>query len=63
MTKAESDFEALKILVAEACRDPANVGWYIGKAYWLGRGSTVDEALQPPVSAAPILKLVGEPDA
>ena len=48
MTKAESDFEAIRALVADARRNPENIGWYVHKAYWLGRGASVDDTFQPP---------------
>ena len=58
MTKAESDFEAIRALVADAHRDPENLGWYLHKSYQLGRGASVDETFQPPPSPERRLRVV-----
>jgi hypothetical protein len=65
MNLDESHFLAIQALVADARSDPANVGWYVYRAYALGRGESIDEALRPPPppreSAG--LRLVGETGA
>ena len=58
MTKAESDVVAIRALVADARRDPENIGWYMNKAYWLGRGASVDKTFQPPPSPERRLRVV-----
>ena len=57
MTHAESDFEAIKVLVASARHDPGNVGWYVQNAYWLGKGAGVDAVLKPPPPPEPKVEL------
>ena len=57
MTKSESDFLAIKALVDGAKRDPANVGWYVARAYWLGKGAGVDAVLKPPPPPEPKVEL------
>ena len=58
MDKAESDFVAIRALVSDAHRDPENIGWYMNKSYWLGRGASVDETFQPPPSPERRLRVV-----
>jgi len=46
MDKSDSDFLCLQELHQRIKGDPANAGWYMHRAYHLGAGSTVDEALE-----------------
>lgn len=58
MDPAISHFLSLELLVAAAQSDPVNVGWYLAKAYWLGRGESVDFVLASPPAKDTGLRLV-----
>lgn len=51
MDKATSDFIALKEIADRMEADPANLGWYMHRAYMLGCGSSIDEVLEMPPKA------------
>jgi hypothetical protein len=61
----DSDFLALQSLVWSAKTRPVNIGWWVAKAYWLGKGEPIDFVMEEPPKTEPdvVLKLVGsEPD-
>lgn len=57
--KALSDYQCLKILVEHMEQDPKNAGWYLHRAYMLGDGCSVTEALEFPPVAKRVLSVVG----
>ncbi|MGA3827346.1 hypothetical protein [Pseudomonas chlororaphis] len=58
MNKAESDFLCLQELHQRIKDDPANSGWYMHRAYKLGAGCSVTEALEFPPEDKPLLSVV-----
>jgi len=57
--QAVSDFTCLQILRERIQSDTANAGWYMHCAYKLGKGCSVDEALElPPKPTKPTLTVV-----
>ncbi len=58
MTQDESKFLVLKELHERIKTDPEKAGWYMYKAYRLGEGCSVDEALEFAPDNKPILKIV-----
>jgi hypothetical protein len=56
--KASSDFQCLLILGERMEQDPKNAGWYLHRAYMLGEGCSVDEALEFPPADRSVLTLV-----
>lgn len=56
--KASSDFQCLQILAKRIEQDPKNGGWYMHRAFMLGRDCSVTEALELPPADKPNLALV-----
>lgn len=52
-----AEFECLQILRDRIVNDPKNAGWYMYKAFSLGQGSTISEALELP-QTKPLMTLV-----
>lgn len=51
--QALSEFQCLQILHERIQQDPANAGWYMHRAYKLGQGCSVTEALEFALVAPP----------
>ena len=59
MDKSDIDFLCLQELHKRIKEDPANAGWYMHRAYKLGAGCSVDEALEfVPEKKKPIFSVV-----
>lgn len=60
MDRIDADFTVLQELADRIERDPNNAGWYMHRAYMLGNGCDVNEALEMPPRdyAKPMLKLI-----
>ena len=60
MDRIDADFTVLQELADRIERDPNNAGWYMHRAYMLGRGCDVNEALEMPPRdySKPMLKLI-----
>lgn len=60
MDRIDADFTVLQELADRIERDPNNAGWYMHRAYMLGNGCDVNEALgMPPRDySKPMLKLI-----
>lgn len=48
MDESDSHFIALKELKTRIDNDPVNAGWYMLRAYQLGKGCSIDEAMRLP---------------
>lgn len=59
MDHATAIFLCLKLLAERAHDDPPNAGWFTHRAFMLGEGCTITEALEmPPPRRGPALYLV-----
>lgn len=59
MNKADSDFLCLQELHQRIKDDPENAGWYMHRAYKLGGGCSIDEALEfAPEKKKPVFSVV-----
>lgn len=58
MDKLESDFIALKELHERIKQDPQNAGWYMHKAYRLGKGDSIEDVFEFPPLDIPVLRIV-----
>ena len=60
MDRIDADFTVLQELADRIERDPNNAGWYMHRAYMLGHGCDVNEALEMPPRdcSKPMLKLI-----
>lgn len=56
----DSDFIALKELASRIEVAPQNAGWYMHRAYLLGRGASIDEVFERPPRdySKPFLSLI-----